>query len=316
MSLFQILLDLALVLAAAWAMGALAEKMGQPAVVGELLGGVLLALGLRGVFKPDDPVLSTLAHWGVLLLLFRAGMESDWKGLKQAGPAAMAVALCGMLLPFLLGSALVLAWGYGGAAALFTGAALTATSVGVTVRVLLDLDCLHLPESEIILGAAVIDDVLALLLLLFLPGASFGGFGIVAAFALGLWLSARGWGKPIAWLMLPLEKRLAPFFFVMAGAQMGTLPPGDGLARTLLLCLLLTAAAVFGKLASGWAARGQGLNRWAIGVGMVPRGEVGLIFAQAGLAAQSLGASLYAALLGMIAFTTLLAPLWLKKLLR
>lgn len=316
MTVWAILADLFLAFAAARALGALAVRYGQPAVLGQLAAGLLLAWAFPVAFHPQDPALAQLARWGVLLLLFRTGMESDWPGLKRAGPSAFRVAMTGVALPFALGLAAVRAWGCGWTPALFAAAALTATSVGVTAGVLLDLDCLHLPEAEIILAAAVLDDILGLMILLALPGAAFGGGGIVAAFAAGLWLSSLGLGRPLGWLVKPLEKQLAPFFFVAAGAQLGALPAGGGLRETLALTALLTAAAVAGKLASGWTARDQGLNRWAIGVGMLPRGEVGLLFAQAGLAGGALGRPLYAAILGMIAITTFVAPPWLKRILR
>jgi len=156
---------LVVMLGAAKIGGALAQRIGQPAVLGELVAGVLLGGSAVGLVDPTTEVLHLLAELGVVILLFEIGLETDLRQLMQVGGAATLVALVGVGLPFVLGYAVCWGLGLGSLVAVVAGATLTATSVGITGRVLTDLHRLHEPESHIILGAAVIDDVIGLVIL-------------------------------------------------------------------------------------------------------------------------------------------------------
>jgi Kef-type K+ transport system membrane component KefB len=373
---------LALTLAAAKLLGALARRVGQPAVLGELLAGVLLGTSVLGWVDPASDVMHLLSEIGVVLLLFEIGLETDLGKLLRVGGASAAVALVGVVLPFALGYIVCVLLGRGGLVAVVAGAALTATSVGITARVLADLGRLQEPESQIILGAAVIDDVLGLVILTVVSGLAAGqavtalgvlritavAFGflavtllagrlvvpplvgwaswtgvlgppavlaVLAAFGLA-WLASAAGSAPIigafaAGLILraapeaeDLERAAAslahffvPLFFVAVGAAvdvrvLNPLDPAN--RRPLLLGGLLTAAAVAGKFAAGYAPYWYRGNKKVIGVGMVPRGEVGLIFAQAGLASRVFGAEEFSAVMVMVMVTTLLTPPLLEYL--
>ncbi len=383
-SVVSFLSSLLVILFSAKIFGEVAERLGQPAVLGELLGGVVLGFGFFSFFHPADPTLSLMAEFGVILLLFETGLESDLGELLRVGPVSFVVACVGVALPFLLGYGVMTALGHGGMRAVFIGAALTATSVGITARVLSDMGRLGLPESRIVLGAAVIDDILGLVILSAVQGMALSGsfswwatakaaalaalflalalwvgqhasaflLGLVErmrvrgvliaaavsfAFALALLAHALGTalivGAFTAGALLartdhkanidkalkPLSDIFVPIFFVMIGAkvQLGVYNPLLPDNRAMIgLAALLILAAVLGKLASGWVAWGRGLNRWGIGIGMVPRGEVGLIFAQIGLAAGVIGPPLYSAVVGMVVVTTFLAPPLLKRAFR
>ncbi len=375
------LADLLIILLSAKIFGEIAERLGQPAVLGELLGGVVLGFGLVSFFDPNDPALALMAEFGVILLLFETGIHSDLTELVNVGAQSLAVAAAGVVLPFALGWGLMTFLGQGGLPAVFVGAAMTATSVGITARVLGDLGKLHLPEARIVLGAAVIDDVLGIVILsavqgvaaagvlswmgvaraVFLAAAFFAvafsigplvsrhlvglvqrlrvrgvliGAAVCFAFALALFAHALGSAlivgaftagallaktdkkEDIDGALKPLADVFVPVFFVMVGAkvQLGAynpLVPGNipviGLAAGMIVL------AIAGKLAAGLVVRGEGLNRFGIGVGMVPRGEVGLIFAQIGLAAGLVDGALYAAIVGMVVATTFVAPPLLKR---
>src|SRR6188474_311180 len=158
------LLAFAVALIGAKVFGALAERVRQPAVLGELVAGIVLGPSLLGLV-PLSAGIYLLAEIGVLLLLFEVGLETDLEELLAVGGPALAVALAGMLLPFAGGWAVTRALGYGGLAAIFVGAALTATSIGITARVLAELGSLKTREGQVILGAAVADDVLGLIVL-------------------------------------------------------------------------------------------------------------------------------------------------------
>ncbi|HVE12849.1 MAG TPA: cation:proton antiporter [Elusimicrobiota bacterium] len=306
-------------LVGAWLLGAVAERLRLPRVLGELAAGVLIGLAPSGFLKTDG-ALPLLAELGVLILLFETGLKSDLSHLRRSARDSFAVACAGVAAPFLLGWGAMRALGYPGPSAVFVGAAMTATSVGITARVLFDLGRLDAPESRIILGAAVIDDVLGLGILAWLQAAASSGavsWGptarsalIVAAFAAGA-LVARTPGRARAERALkPAAALLVPLFFVSVGAQvrLGACDPA--------LLVLLSALAAAGKLASGWAARERRVNRWAVGAGMIPRGEVGLVFAQVGLASGAIGPPLYSAVVGMVVLTTFAAPILLKRVFR
>ena len=375
----RLLLELLLILVSAKLFGEGAERLGQPAVMGELLGGVFLGSGLFAFFEPNDPVLAVFSEIGVLLLLFETGLNSDLPRLLQSGPRALAVATTGVVAPFALGWGLMTALGRGGLEAVFIGATLTATSVGISARVLADMGRLAAQEAQLILGAAMVDDVLGLVILAAVQAAALGGSAwsaagratvlslaflgaalwigprvasrlvviarrmrvrgilvlsaigfafvmalasrwlggalIVGAFTAGLLLARTEAGADMDREVRPVADLFVPVFFVMAGAKVDlgnfwAIVPGN--QAVLWLTLALIAAAVAGKLLSGLAAPAP-LRRLAIGAGMLPRGEVGLIFAQVGLAAGVLDQALYGAVVAMVLATTFLAPPLLKR---
>src|SRR5215510_8852215 len=161
---------LVVMLGIAKALGALAQCIGQPAVLGELVAGVVLGHSVLGLVDPQTDVWHLFAELGVIILLFEIGLETNLRQLLQVGGAATVVALVGVALPFALGYAVCWMLGFDTLVAVVAGATLTATSVGITARVLADLNRLHEPESQIILGAAVIDDVIGLVMLAVVTG--------------------------------------------------------------------------------------------------------------------------------------------------
>lgn len=381
MNVVGFLANLTAILLSAKIFGELAERWGQPPVLGELLGGVVLGFGFVGFFNPSDPALTLMAEFGVILLLFETGINSDLSQLLKVGPSSLAVACVGVTVPFALGYALMSVLGYGGMQAVFVGAALTATSVGITARVLADMGKLGLPEAQIVLGAAVIDDIMGIIILSAIQGIAVSGtlstlsvvrttllsvgflavalwlgpkisqflvgliqrmkvrgilivsavifafvmalaahaMGtalIVGAFTAGVLLARTDKREDIDGALKPVADIFVPIFFVMVGAkvQLGAYNPlVPANHKMILLALAMVLLAVLGKVVSGWAARDPALNRFGIGVGMIPRGEVGLIFAQIGLASGIIGAPLYAAVVGMVVLTTFLAPPLLKR---
>ncbi len=399
----SVLLGLAVILVAAKLGGGLFEKFRLPPVLGELLFGILLGnMGLIGVPLFDklraDPAMDLLASIGVVVLLFEVGLETDAKGMLAVGLPSLLVAVVGMIVPFLLG------YGYGlyfmpeasFHTHLFMGAALTATSVGITARVLKDLNRLHLPEARIVLGAAVIDDVLGLVVLAVVSGivtvgtVSAGTAGLIllkavgfltVAFLAGKWLApylgraamALGSGTKLgaalvfcfvlsyladavglativgafaAGLILeeghfhtplrdkgldvafekgearvrdhapslqelthPLSSILVPVFFVLMGMRVHLETFAD--PTVLGEAAALALAAFAGKQVCGLAVR-KSYNRLAIGLGMVPRGEVGLIFAAIGKALGAVNDATYASVVIVVVVTTLVTPPLLK----
>ncbi|MDP3911407.1 MAG: cation:proton antiporter [Gemmatimonadales bacterium] len=391
-------LALAVILLAAKLGGDAAVRTGQPAVLGELVVGVVLGnLGLLGLpwLEPiaQEPTIIMLAELGVLILLFEVGLEATVQDMVKVGLPSLLVALLGVVTPFVLG------WGVGALVLpnesvyvhLFLGATLTATSVGITARVLRDLDKSRTPEARIILGAAVIDDVLGLVILAVVAGiiqaadqgrgVSLGATGLVMAKALvflvgalvlGMWLSPRlfaraarlrgpgvllatalsfcfllaylssimglapivgayaagliledvhyrefaGRGeRPLEALIQPVASILVPVFFVLMGMRVDL----TAFAHTEVLGLaaLLTVAAIIGKQACSLGAMGRGLDHLSIGIGMVPRGEVGLIFASIGMSLTIGGMpvvspAIYSAIVIMVILTTMAAPPALK----
>jgi Kef-type K+ transport system membrane component KefB len=396
--LAPVLLALALLLAAAKFGADLAERAGQPAVLGELLAGVLIGNAhLLGVpwFRSlgSDGTVDILARLGVVILLFEVGLESTVGDMLKVGMRSLVVAVLGVITPWALGwwLAALLLPDRSVYVHAFLGATLTATSVGITARVLKDLGCANTREARIILGAAVIDDVLGLVVLAvvasvltaadlgrspsyldtalvfakaigFLVGAIglgvvlapwlFAGaarlrgrgvllttalvlcFGlaylasviglapIVGAFAAGLVLEeahahrfASKGEQPIADLVRPLVSILAPIFFVVMGLRVDL----AALANPSVLALAgaLTVVAIIGKQACALGAWRSTLDGLTIGIGMIPRGEVGLIFANLGLGLAVHGERImdqgtFSAVVLMVMATTLVAPPALK----
>jgi Kef-type K+ transport system membrane component KefB len=386
-----ILATLALILVAAKLLGSAAERIGQPSVLGELTAGILLsALGLMPAESTaGGSFVHLLAEFGVVMLLFEIGLETDLKEMFRVGTAAASVALVGVLIPFALG---YLYWAHAphemvastvsiAVTAIFVGATLTATSVGITARVLADLKRLQTEEAKVILGAAVIDDVLGLVILSVVStiaggtavtvGAGFrvllvavgflvvavvlglklaprlfdriaslranhvlvvfavafalflaaladtaGSAMIIGAFAAGLILSGTNQFHIIEDRVRPIGAILTPVFFVSVGAQadLGLFDiTRPGAIAMLVVALVLTLLALIGKLASGWAAPWARFDPLTVGVGMVPRGEVGLIFADIGRRTGILGEPVFNAVLIMVLATTIVAPIGLKK---
>ncbi len=384
-------LALAAMILAAKLGGEAALRLRQPAVLGELACGVLLGnVPLPGLAEvAHGPEIGFAAELGVMLLLFQVGLESSVREMAKVAPRAGAVAILGVLFPSVLGigaSALLLP-GAPASVHLFIGATMCATSVGITASVLKDVGALGGEEAKIILGAAVIDDVLGLIVLaivsavamsagngielgalariagtaiafvvgalaiglwtfrgvyrvaavlraphvlgavsvaacLFLAGSSAvaGLAAIVGAYAAGLLLdevsvrpftdeTATGIRK-IDDFVAPIVAVFAPVFFVRTGMNV-KLAGLDG--HAVLLALVLVVTAIAGKLGSGLGVRGKGADRLTIGLGMMPRGEVGLIFADAGARIAPGGQPLfspgiYAALVVAVFATTLVTP--------
>lgn len=389
-------LSLSGMLVGAKLMGELCERVGQPAVLGELLAGVILGPSLIGLVPTGDGFAShtveMLAGLGVVLLLFEVGLETDLKAMVKVGGAAAAVALVGVLVPFAGGYAFWAWWphplGVGPDAliitAIFIGATLTATSVGITARVLGDLGWMQSPEARIVLGAAVIDDIVGLVILSIVgvvaEGGSVAPLGmlrilafavgflvvavlvgnrtmpavmnvvgrmrargtlvvlsfafvltlaalatyagsamIIGAFAGGLVLAATRQHKEIELVMSPVVAIFAPLFFVKVGAALDLSlldPRAEGAGPILITAGVLCLIAIAGKLAAGWAAPWSAFDRWTVGVGMVPRGEVGLIFADLGRRTGVLTHELFGAVVLVVMATTFLAPMILKLRLR
>ena len=373
---------LVVMFASAKLLGALAQWIGQPAVLGELLAGVILGMSVGGLVDPSNDVLHLLAELGVVILLFEIGLETDLGKLLQVGGAATVVAVVGVTLPFALGYAVCWILGLSNLVGIMAGASLTATSVGITARVLSDLNRLQEPESQIILGAAVIDDVIGLVILAVVvgltkgqevtvlgvaktTGIAFGFLGgtllvgklvvpplvrwvsrvdlpgtptmlavmlafglawlasvsgsamIIGAFAAGLLLRGTLHAHEIETGVAHLGHFFVPLFFVAVGAAVDVrvLNPVDPANwQTLMVGGLLIVAAVVGKFLAGYAPFWFKGNKKVIGVGMIPRGEVGLIFAQMGLVSGVFDPGLFSAVTLMVMVTTFMAPPLLKLL--
>jgi len=364
-----------------------ARRLDFPPVLGELVAGVLVGVSalhlvifpeggmsasdsvimtalqglnhlapdaLTRIFESQSEVISVLAEIGVIILLFEIGLESDLRQLKEVGIQATVVACVGVAAPFAAGTAgLMILFHVAAIPAIFAGAALTATSIGITSKVLSELGQLKSKEGQIIVGAAVIDDVLGIIVLavvaslaktgeidvtnviyligsatafligsillggifnktfvsivdklktrgnIVIPAFIFAFFmaflgnaihleAILGAFAAGLVLDETDARNELDELVKPIADLLTPIFFVTVGARadLGVLNPTVPENRAgLLIAVFLIGVAIIGKLITGWAVFGQpGINRVAIGVGMIPRGEVGLVFAGIGSA--------------------------------
>ena len=375
----ELLLGLVIVWVASKMGGEIMERIGQTAVLGELLAGVIIGPGVLGLVR-ESHAIHALAELGVLILLFEVGLESDLGDLLRSGPQSALVAAVGVIAPFAAGYAVMYALGYPPLVAVFVGATLTATSVGITARVLADLGRLQDAGAKIVLGAAVVDDILGLIILgvvtaiaqtgavsvaavgwlftksvIFLTVAFVAGVRlaphlvrvignmktrgtlivysvvfavalaaaadliglatIIGAFAAGLVLAKTERRQNIEHEIKPVANLLVPIFFVTVGMKVEPAALNPWAENALLgLAALLTAVAVLSKLAAGLGVYQRGVRRWPVGVGMVPRGEVGLIFAGAGWAVGVIAADLYSALVVVVMLTTFVAPPWLKLL--
>lgn len=398
-----VLIGVAVMLVLAKVVGEIFERLKQPAVLGELFAGILLGNLVLFGFTRAEPLksnvtIAALAELGVIILLFEVGLESDLREMMEVGWSSLLVAVVGVVVPFFLG------WGVSAyfvpgepqLVHIFIGATLCATSVGITARVFQDLGKLATREARIILGAAVIDDVLGLLILaimsgairaastgselsvsdigsialksfLFLVGAIVIGYfmmprllhgvgrletrGVLLTFAIAVclmlaWAAGEVGLAPIVGafaaglvldeihyrpkggrterdlndLLQPVSTVLVPIFFVLMGLKV------DLRLFTRLdilgFAVVLTIAAILGKQVCGLAVLERGSNRLAVGFGMIPRGEVGLIFAgigatlmlpsAAGVNQAVISPSTFGAVVIMVIITTLVTPPGLK----
>lgn len=399
------LLAISIILVAAKVGGEVFERFNQPPVLGELLCGVVLGnLSLAGIHLFDvleeAPFLALAAEVGVILLLFEVGLETDLEELLAVGPSALAVASLGVVAPILLGTGA--SWAFFPEDAewyvhLFVGATLCATSVGITARVLQDMGKTKSPESKVILGAAVVDDILGLIVLAFVLGlveSADSGTGtgvslvpillilvkaigflagsllmsrtvivplmgivqrfqsktiplvlsvaycfamaaladligladIVGAFVAGLVIDRAitlhfGEQAPtrrIDSAIRPIGAIFVPVFFVFMGLRVDLY--SFAFAEVLVFAAVLTLVAIASKQVCSAGVLEKRVNRWAVGVGMIPRGEVGLIFAGVGSTVMVAGAPVFSpetfsAIVAMVMLTTLAAPPLLKAVL-
>ena len=346
------------------------ERLRQPAVVGEILAGVLIGPSVLGWVRPSE-ITHTLAEIGVILLLFAVGLEVKPRAIFKVGPMALVVAVAGVVLPFFVGWGFMRWWGAPTVEGVFIGAAMVATSVGITARVLAAKGLLQTRVSQIILGAAVIDDILGLMVLSVVSSLAEGGLhvGEVATTAvLSVVFTAvmLAVGPPVATRALPAARKLRignpyvivalavclglswlatklnvapiigaflagmalseagdedlhhevgsvmefllPFFLAGIGMQLDLSVFGD--RGVVLLAAAITALAVVTKFVGcGAASASLGMRSAAqIGMGMVPRGEVGIIVAQIGLGLGVLSPAIYGVVVAMAVATTLVAP--------
>ncbi|MCK5085587.1 cation:proton antiporter [Candidatus Parcubacteria bacterium] len=383
-----VLIGLIIILLAAKIGGELFEKINQPAVLGELILGILIGnivLFSGGIYDFNhlfqSEAIDIMARLGVMILLFQVGLESNIRDMMKVGISSFLVAIIGVAVPMILGY-YVSSWiipEAGFNTHLFIGATLTATSVGITARVLKDLGKLKTPEAKIILGGAVIDDVLGLIILSIVSGIIISGTVSVGAvmqtslisisflfgsIVIGLWLSPKigkwvsgmkveGMKIVTAFLFLflmsyiadlvglativgafaaglvlddvyfknkrehhievlvkPLYCIFVPIFFVLMGIQVkldAFLDP-----KIILIAIGITAVSIIGKQACGLGVRCPGASKLTVGIGMISRGEVGLIFAGVGRELGVISDSLFGAIIIMVIFTTLVTPPLLK----
>jgi len=368
----------------------LATRLMAPSVIGELFAGVVLGPSLLGWIEPLEAI-KLMAEIGIILLLFEVGLGTDVKRLVRTGAKPFVVAVAGFVLPLVFGFVLGY-WVFGLSllVSLFIGGTLTATSIGITVRVLTDLRCQHSEEGQIVLGAAVLDDVMGVVLLALLyeftigGGVSLANAGKVLAFIITFFVLAPMAAKLIslvikrfekssripgllpttiislvfffAWLahvlgapemlggfaaglalsrrffmplgialhtherfarrieaqMQPIVQLFTPIFFVYVGLSLNLREIDWGSVFIWQFSLSLLVAAVIGKITGAYLIRVSWAARWVIGLSMIPRGEVGLIFAELGRVSGIFNNEIYAGMLIVIALTTLAPPFALK----
>ena len=371
----QVPLAMLLIFASAKLLEEIFERLGQPGIVGEILAGVLIGPHVLAWAAPTE-LLVTLSDLGVMFLLFRVGLEVKASELMKVGGTALLVAVAGIIVPFFAGWGICALWGEPRLESIFTGAAMVATSVGITAQVLAARGLLEMRASRIILAAAVVDDVLGLIVLALVSGMAKGAvnyldialtaalalgftffvarFGtrtvrrvmphvqsklrlaegefaiamtllfalsllavyagvaaIVGAFLAGMALSETAEGR-VTQMTDGVAELLVPFFLVGIGLHFDVSAFTGG--RTLGLAAALLAAAVLSKfLACGAVALSAGrTDAIRVGIGMVPRGEVGMVVAQIGLNLGVIGHGIYGIIVFMSVATTLIAPPLLK----
>ncbi len=371
----KIPLSLLIIFVSAKLMAEIFERFGQPGIVGEILAGVLVGPSVLGWLEPNE-FLSALSELGAMFLLFRVGLDVKASELMKVGGAATVVAVVGVIVPFILGSAIMLAWHAPLNEAIFVGAAMVATSVGITASVLSAKGLLHTISAKIILAAAVIDDVLGLLVLAVVSSLTRGKFdplqlaftalaavaftvivakwgthamvkiapkaeanlaltearfaiamsllfalsvlavytgvaAIVGAFLAGLAM-AESSGQRERDLASGVTELLVPFFLAGIGLHVGL----SSFARTgtAVLAIVILLAAVLSKfIGCGLGSLSLGKTEaMRIGVGMIPRGEVGMVVAQIGLGFGIIEQDVYSVVVFMSVATTIVAPPLLK----
>jgi Kef-type K+ transport system membrane component KefB len=372
------LLDLFLILLAAKLGDELFKRLGQPTLIGEILAGVVLGPSILGLVEPTE-VIEVFAELGVVFILFWVGLETKIHDLLGVGRSAASVGVLGVLLPFASGYAIAVARGEDTGTALFFGAALVATSVGITSAVLIGVGRLGSRAGRTILGAAVVDDILAMLIvavasavalgdeaspteilviagmaLAFVAFFAFGGTSfmrrypgvlkvprfsespllpavilclglaalsaeiglaaIIGAFLAGMMVAETTAQHPIEEEVAPLYAFFAPFFFVSIGLQVDLGVYGS--VSVIAALILITLVAVVAKLVGAYVGA-RGMTRpesLFVAVGMVPRGEVGIIVASIGIGAGALGEEAFALIVGMAILTTVIVPPVLRVL--
>lgn len=373
----QLLLSVFVMFTAAKIAAEVFERLKQPAVVGEILAGVVVGPSVLGLVKPTE-ITFGLGEIGVILLLFTVGLEVNPSALFKVGNTSMLVAIGGIVLPFAAGWGLMALWGSTTVEGVFMGAAMVATSVGITARVLGAMNLLSIKASQIILGAAVIDDILGLLVLSLVSGMASGQvdyveLSVIAGLSIGFTIFALSVGAKLAKRAKPAVEGLkvghayfvtgmilclglsllatkfgvapiigaflagmalaevteetdmhhqvgsvtefvVPFFLVGIGMQLDLAVFAD--PKVVALAVLATAIAVVTKLLGcGIPALPLGKRKaLQIGMGMVPRGEVGIIVAQVGLKLGVLSGAMYGVVVFMAVATTLIAPPFLTRL--
>ena len=390
MEVHTVLLHLLIILLCARIFSELAVRLQIPSVIGELFAGVVLGPSLLGWVSPSDAI-KLLAEIGIILLLFEVGLDTDLRRLMRTGFKSFLVAIVGFIAPLILGFA-VAYWGFelSMLVSLFIGGTLTATSIGITVRVLTDLKRQHSEEGQIVLGAAVVDDILGVILLAMLyefsvagevsvmnggkvltfivafffiapvaakllsvaisrlheqseiPGLiptmivslvlffawlahAIGAPELLGGFAAGLALSRRfflpfgialrsnkKFARSIEQEMKPIIHLFTPIFFVMVGLSLALHEIDWTSPFIWLFSLSMFLAAVIGKLLGAFVLNVPIQMKWIIGTAMIPRGEVGLIFAELGRISGAFNNEIYAGMIIVIALTTLLPPFVMK----
>ncbi len=364
-------LALLIVFGSAKLLGEVCARLGQPAIVGEILAGILIGPGVLGWIAPNQ-VLTALAELGVMFLLFRVGMEVKTSELLRVGGTAVVVATVGVIVPFFLGWGIMALWRAPHVECMFVGAAMVATSVGITAHVLAEKGVLWHRASQVILSAAVIDDVLGLLVLAIVSSTSKGKLNLpelllTAAIAIGFTLLVATVGRRAVGHVLPrvteklqagegqfhlalfllfglsllatwagiaaiigaflagmavsesvgqrvhdltqgVTEFLVPFFLAGVGLQFNVAAFTQ--RSVLILAAVILVAAVISKvIGCGLGALRFGWGDAArIGVGMVPRGEVGMVVAQIGLHLGVIPPAVYAIVVFMSIATTIVAP--------
>ncbi len=374
----KILLTLFVMFVAAKLLAELFERLRQPAVAGEILAGVIIGPSVLNLVQPNE-LTNTLAEIGVILLLFLVGLETKPADIFRVGGRALLVGLLGVILPFIAGWALMKLWGRSGIEAIFVGAAMVATSVGITARVLGQMGVLNAEASRIILGAAVIDDVLGLIVLSVVSSLAGGGavnyteiltttglaigftvliavvgakavnkiqpqvsrlrvgqaqlvFGLSLCLGLALVASYIGVAAIIGAFMAGMAQSeavegtdmppqaeavtefLLPFFLTNIGMQLNVQIFQS--KEVVLLAIVILVVAVLTKvIGCGLGALPLGAKQaLQVGVGMIPRGEVGIVIAQIGLGLAAVSNETYGVVLIMAVGTTLIAPPLLAQL--
>uniref|UniRef100_Q01V38 Sodium/hydrogen exchanger n=1 Tax=Solibacter usitatus (strain Ellin6076) TaxID=234267 RepID=Q01V38_SOLUE len=368
-------LSMLIIFVSAKLMAELFERVNQPGIVGEILAGVLIGPSVLGLIGPSE-FLTALADLGAMFLLFRVGLDVRSSELLQVGGTATVVACSGVVVPFLFGWGILTAWGASANEAIFVGASMVATSVGITAQVLSAKGLLHAISSKIILAAAVIDDVLGLLVLAVVSSLTHGQLNIpalalTAVMAVGFTLVIAKWGTHAMGRVVPhvdqklrvgeaqfalamsvlfalsvaavyigvaaivgaflaglalaestgqrvrdlahgVTELLVPFFLAGIGLHV-SLAAFSSPRNALLAVVILLAAVVSKFIGCGLGALGLGkADALRVGVGMIPRGEVGMVVAQIGLGFGIITQNVYGVVVFMSVATTIVAPPLIK----